>query len=319
MNKKTYIVLLSLISLIVVSAVNVSAYDGNLTITDETNDIDKIDEEYNTTSNNSYPDIDLETLSFEQNGKQLDVMLKLAEGGTFKEDIFTAFYILLFTTSNVEGSDYEVYQIFYSFISELLNQTGTPIMIIAGEYDDIIPVNEYTGVGDNTLEFSFDLKDKNERLLGAFFVTTKEVGENIYSDSYPQDSEDYGDISDLFEIQIDAGGPYSIKSGQSVVLSGTVTSGEITNDYEWFWTFDDSSITLEGQNPSRTFKTPDTYTGKVYIYNGKGGCSIDTFELTITGTNTNGSSNNNEPGFELIFIIAAIAITLLIFRKKKKN
>lgn len=315
MNKKKYIIFLSIISMLVVSTVNVSAYDGTLTITDETGDVEKTDEEGTVTPNNVYPDIDLKSLSFEQNGKQVDVTMRLAEGGKFQEEMTTLYLIVLYTTSANQ-----LYQIFYSAALVLSEETNSPIMITYGEDDEeIIFVDEYTGKGTDILEFSFDLVDKNERLLSAWVVTGGQAGGNDYTDVYPQNIQGIEDPSELFDIEIEAGGSYTAKTGQSIQLSGTVVTGEITNDHEWFWTFDDSSITLEGQNPSYTFNTPETYTGTLYVYDGKGSLGLDTFEVNVTGTNTNGdNNNNNEPGFELILVIAAVTIALLIFRKKKK-
>ena len=315
MNKKTYIVLLSIISMLVVSTVNVSAYDGTLTIPDETGDVEKTDEEGTTTSNNVYPDIDLKSLSFEQNGRQVDVIMKLAEGGMFQEDLTTIYLIILLTTSA-----FGQYQIYYTGASELMNETGSPLMIVSGaEEEDIKFIDDYTGKGTDTLELSFDLIDKNERLLGVLVINGREAGGNDYNDVYPQNIQGIEDISEVFDINIDAGGPYNAKTGQSIKLSGTVVSGNITSDHEWFWTFDDSSITLEGQNPSYTFNTQETYTGTLYIYDGKGSWGLDTFGVNVTGSNTNGgNNNNNEPGFEIILVITAVAIALLIFRKKKK-
>ena len=315
MNKKTYIILLSIISMLVVSTVNVSAYDGTLTITDETGDIEKTDDNGVTTSNNEYPDIDLKSISFIQNGKQIDVTMKLVEDGKFQEDLTTIYLIILLTTSA-----FGQYQIYYTGASELMDESGSPLMIVYGTGDeDIKFVDDYTGKGTDTLKFSFDIVDKNERLLSVLVINGRESGGNDYNDVYPQNIQGIEDISEVFDINIDAGGPYNAKTGQSIKLSGTVVSGDITSDHEWFWTFDDSSITLEGQNPSYTFNAPATYTGTLYIYDGKGSWGLDTFEIDVTGTNTNGgNNNNNEPGFEIILVITAIAIGLLIFRKKKK-
>ena len=320
MNKKTYIILLLIISMLTVSTINVSAYDGTLIITDEINDVEKIDEEGTTTLNNAYPDVDLKSVSFNQNGKELDITMKLTEGGEFG-DLTSVFMIDLFTTSNDVDSDYGEYQIIYSSITELINQTGSPFIIAYGNYEEEIPVNEYTDDDTDTLEFSFDLIDKNQRLLGAMIITNKYNPEegNYYSDTYPQNIQGDEDIpSELYTIDIDAGGPYNAKTGQSISFSGVVLSGEITSGHEWFWTFDDSSITLNGQNPSYKFNAPETYTGTLYIYDGKSSWGLDTFEVIVTGTSINGGNNNNEPGFEIILVIAAIAIALLIFRKKKK-
>jgi uncharacterized protein YxeA len=321
MNKKTYIILLSIISMFIISTVNVSAYDGTLTIIDETGDVEKTDEEGTATSNNIYPDVDLKSVSFNQNGRQLDITMKLAEGGKFG-DLTSVFMIDLFTTSNDGESPYGEYQIIYSSITELINQTGSPFIIAYGNYEEEISVKEYNDDNTDTLEFSFDLIDKNQRLLGAMIITNKYTTEegNYYSDTYPQNIKGDEDIpSELYSIDIDAGGPYTAKTGQSLNLSGIVISGEITNDHEWFWIFDDSSITLDGQNPSYKFNTPETYTGTLYIYDGKNSWGLDTFEVNVTGTNINGdNNNNNEPGFEIILAIAAIAIALILFRKKKK-
>ena len=310
MNKKTYIILLSIISMLVVSTVNVSAYDGTLNITDEINDIIKAEEDGTVSFNNTYPDVDFETLSLKQIGKQVDVTVKLAEGGEFQEDLTTFYVIVILTTS-----PYGEYDIFYS--GALAIEAGSPLIILSYTSDEgLEAIDDYTGKGTDTLQFSFDLMDRNERLISALVMITKDD----YSDVYPYNIEDIEDIEGITDIEINAGGSYNIKTNQDLQLSGTVISGEITNDHEWFWTFDDSSITLEGKNPSYNFKIPDTYTGTLYVYDGEGSWGKDTFQVNVTGTSTNGgNNNNNEPGFELIIVIAAVAIALLILRKKKNN
>jgi hypothetical protein len=197
---------------------------------------------------------------------------------------------------------------------------GIPIIILHN-LEDEITVNGYSGKDTDTLKFSFDLTDKNQRLLGVLFASSKSSLDTDfeYLDFYPEDYQGDEDPIDIFGIQIDAGGPYNVETGESLQLSGLVESGEINNNYEWFWTFDDSSITLEGQNPTYKFRIPDIYTGKIYIYDGKGSWSVNNFEVNVTGTNIDVDNNNNEPGFELILVIAALAVALLLFRKKKNN
>ncbi len=270
MNKKTYIVLILIIPMLIVSSINVSAHDGTLTITDEINDIIKV-EGGTVTFNISYPDIDFKTLSFKQNGKQVNVTMKLATGGEFQENLVTAYVIILLTTSY-----YGEYEIFYS--GELTVELGYPLFVRNG-IGELKSIKDYTGKGTDTLQFSFDLIDKNERLIDTLVLTTED---EVYYDFYPQNFYNIENISDVADIKIDAGGPYDTKKGQRIRLSGRFISGEITYEHEWFWTFDDSNITLEGKNPSYVFDEPKIYTGKLYIYDGNGSWGMDTFEVNVT-------------------------------------
>jgi len=209
-----------------------------------------------------------------------------------------------------------------NFLSLYFNRSSSFNIDEMRKYESSIDIDdsrEYYFFLDEFTSYSLfqkieEVESSNKKKIRSLYDRIKDLEERV------DNIEDIEDIEGVTDIGINAGGSYDIKTSQELKLSGTVISGEITNDHEWFWTFDDSSITLEGKNPSYTFKIPDTYTGTLYIYDGKGSWGKDTFQVNVTGTSTNGgNNNNNEPGFELIIVIAAVAITLMIFRKKKNK
>lgn len=312
MNKKTYIVLLSIVSILVISTINVSAYDGSITITDGTSDVKKTDDEGNQWENYRYDNIDIKELKCVQTSKKVEITLKLNETGVI-EDSFSAFYLIALITTGIDGAFMMVYN------SDILGEFGgtDPILIFDGQGDLISPTS-FSGVDTNTLSVSFNLKSSNERVIsiGASAFKTTETGTSnfTYTDSAP---DFFDEASFGMNIYPDAGGFYEVNVSETFQLSGTLEEGS-PSDYDWIWVIDNTSIELIGQNPTHIFKTKDTYTGRLYVYDGEGNWGLDTFELSVKGTSTNGGNNNEQPGFELIFFILAAAIALLIFRKKKK-
>ena len=115
----------------------------------------------------------------------------------------------------------------------------------------------------------------------------------------------------------DAGGPYTGYEGFTIVFdgSGSTTDTTITT-YEW--DFGDGE-TGSGYKLSHTYTTSGNYTVTLTITDDSGLSHTDTTTATVTSEeNTTGdtSTDENTPGFEIIIIF--IAITVLLFSKKRK-
>ncbi len=53
-------------------------------------------------------------------------------------------------------------------------EAGSPLIILSdADEEEIESIDDYTGKGTDTLQFSFDLIDKNERLLSALVMNAR--------------------------------------------------------------------------------------------------------------------------------------------------
>ena len=309
MIKKTAIIFLVLAAL-VISAINVNAYSATIIIDDEINDVIHEDAEGNILENQSYPNVDIDELKCVQTDRKVEITLKLEQAGKIESSLLTYYMITLVTTDEDGG-----YMLLYS--SEIAAELeGTdPIWIMDGKGEWITPLS-FSGVGTNTLSVSFNLKSSNERAISIEALVAKEMPDgSSYFDMAPNDFDE----STTMNLEPNAGNSYNTTVGETLQLSGSLAEGD-PSDYTWLWIIDDTSIQLEGQNPTRVFIAKENYTGILYVYDGQGNWGMDYFEINVLAKSSsqNGDGGNDQPGFELIVVIAAVAIALLIFRKKKK-
>ncbi|MCJ7572370.1 MAG: PKD domain-containing protein [Candidatus Thermoplasmatota archaeon] len=306
MNKKTTKIMVILTGLIILSITAVAADTETITYIDEKQDV--LDNELEPANK---PNIDILQISAIKNGKEVELKLKLNEGGLIQKSTFVHFYVyaLDLVTSKDEYAAMYTGLNLSSLTPEQLEELGgqdISLWIMDGQGNNI-DVISIAGEGENELSIKFNINNINEKLIA--------LSANVYETVANQTFSDFYEITPLDPI---IKSNYDIKTGTPLNFEATLENGT-ASDYNWLWVFDDSSITLEGQNPSYTFNTPQAYTGTLYVYDGKSSMGFDTFQVNVTGNSTNGgNNNNNQPGFELMLIIAAIAITLLIFRKKKK-
>ena len=117
----------------------------------------------------------------------------------------------------------------------------------------------------------------------------------------------------------DAGGPYTGYEGFTIVFDGSGSTDDTTiTTYEW--DFGDGE-TGSGYKLSHTYTTSGDYTVTLTVTDDSGLSNTNTTTATITSEdNTNNNddttNNNDTPGFEIITIL--LAITILLFSKKKK-
>ena len=117
----------------------------------------------------------------------------------------------------------------------------------------------------------------------------------------------------------DAGGPYTGYEGFTIVFDGSGSTDDTTIT-TYGWDFGDGE-TGSGYKLSHTYTTSGNYTITLTVTDDSGLSNTDTTTATITsGDNTNNNddttNNNDTPGFEIITIL--LAITILLFSKKKK-
>lgn len=288
--------------------VNAAPIERSIIITDDTDDVTDLDGEQI-----SYPTLDISNVTCVQTGKIVELELTLNEEGSFQKTLDISYNIVLFTTSSTMG-----YLIIYSGSNTefalIWPDADIGDIIITG-FDFAAPIDVISeSIENNILSVSFNLENSYERVLG-LYATTQKISEETYS--YSDDApNDYEDVA-TGNLGINAGGEYFADAGQTIQLQGNLIEGNPV-DYEWIWVFDESLISLEGRTPTHKFNIPGDYSGILYAYDDEGSWGLDYFIVTVNETSSNnGGSNNNQPGFELVIFIGAIAVSLVILRRKK--
>jgi hypothetical protein len=261
----------------------------------------------------SYPDLDITNVTCVQTGNRVDLEIELAEGGSFQKTLDISYTVLLVTTSTTVG-----YILIYSGANSEFAQIWPDAEIgdiIVTDLDLSEPLDIISeSIENNILSVSFNLENSYERVLSLYAAAEKSIEmDPLYSDQAP---DEYGD-EEMGNLEINSGGEYYADAGQTIRLDGNLVEGDST-DYEWIWVFDESLISLEGRNPSHKFSIPGDYSGILYAYDDEGNWGLDYFSVTVNETSSgNGGNGNNQPGFELVIVIGAIAIALVILRRKK--
>lgn len=289
--------------------INAATIERNITIKDPNCDVLKTDEENPV----CYYDVDITNITCVQTGRRVDIEFKLAEGGIFKKTLDTIYSAELYTTSDL---DFGYYLIMYgAAISEYFQDVESDVVVFSLESiannKSLDVISE--SIEKNVLSVSFNLENSYERILNIALVIEKTVGNISYSDQAP-DEDVYENIGSL---EITSGGEYFLDAGQTVQLKGNLVEGN-PSDYEWLWIFEDGSIVLEERTPTHKFNIPGDYMGTLYAYDDEGNWGMDYVTVTVNETSSgSGGGGNNQPGFELVIVIGAVAIALVILRRKK--
>jgi len=294
--KQIILSILILTSFTLVTANTVKAEINKITIIDDVVDVTNLTGE----TNQSRPDIDISKVICEQDGKHIALSLKLV--GKVQES--TIYSIELMTTKDTytgvyaPGLDPETL--------ELSKNCGMQIVSSQEEIDC-----DCSGVNTDTLTMSFNLPDEKEKIVTISALTmdldgfTDIVNENFF----------YGEPV----LQINAGTNYTGKVGDTIKFTGALENGT-ASDYEWIWYIETANEYMYGQNPSKTFKFPGVYTGTLFVFNSQGDYGTDSFMVNISSAGGSGGNNGGKdggtPGFEIITLIAAIAILFFVVRKK---
>jgi len=294
--------------------VNAATIERNITITDDIDDVvDELDYEPA-----NYPNVDIANGTCIQTGKRVDLEFRLVENGSFEKSFTSAYTIILITTSSTGG-----YFIMYGGIVDQFKPFLFPdaeigdVLVMGGDSfteEDATPIDVISeSVEKNILSVSFNLDNSYERVL-TLVAEAAISPDNIstYSDQAPE-SEDV----DTGNLVITAGGDYFADPGQTIQLQGNLVEGN-SADLEWLWVFDDSLISLEEKTPNYKSNIPGNYEGTLFAFDDEGNWGSDDFTVTVNETSSNnGGGNNNQPGFELVVVIGAIAIALIILKRKK--
>ena len=319
LSKTIFVVMLLVLSIF---AVKVSA-ETKLTGTDELNDVLYGDDESEDVI--SFPNADIKDVSIDRENDQLNVVLNLNESGNFFESGDFLYMINLQTSSYMYTICHGTviflmsfgYQGFdFDFTNESLGVIDT--VVFTQENPDLDISDNYE-IDGNSITFTFDLIDSNEVCVG--FGVTIMYSPNFITGGSTAYIDDYN-LLEAYDFPIvDAGGKYYAETGEYFDLTGSIESND--TDYRYIWVFGESGQTKIGKTVTHRYLKPETYDEVLYVSDpdtGKYGEAY--FEVKVNGTAiepSNGENGkNNEPGFEIIALISAVAIALILLRKKKK-
>ena len=283
-----------------------AAIERNITIIDDTGDV--VNE---TGIEVAYDAADIKEMTCVQTGSRVVIEFKLVGG-----DLNTS-GVSIFGTLKTTAFSYLGYIIIYGplaaiFAIDFPDFEGDVLVLSESSEEPMNVLSE--SIEKTILSVSFNLDNSYERILGLYAQTLTNVDlETGYSDEAPNDVEEVS----TGNLVIDAGEEYFANPGQTVQLQGTLEEGNPT-DYDWLWVFDDSLISLEGRTTTYKFNIPGDYSGLLYAYDDEGNWGYGEFTVTVNETSSNnGGGNSNQPGFELVAVIGAIAIALVILKRKK--
>jgi len=303
MIKKILSTIVLIISLLIISINSVTAQSNTLTITDEINDVAGEEE----TNLSHHPNIDIYQVICKQDGKDVTLSLKLAPGGIIQNSTAYGYAMGVVTTGGY------AYTIAFGELLVGSNEWMVAATPLTGEGDDRELDCQVSGINTNTVTVSFDLLKTNEKCIFVSAMAYESL--NYVDDLYFTDR-----FLTLGNLEIDAGGPYTGEKGKAINFKGTIEGGN-ASDYEWVWLIEETNTVLEGAETSYTFKIAGNYTGILYAYDLDGNFGMVDFTVDISspGTSSGGNGGNGgggTPGFEIITLIAAIAILISILRKK---
>ena len=325
MLKKTLILGIILISLLVFSTLSATAVEETKTIEDNEDDVLKaegFDLETGTTV--SYkPNVDIKKIIYEQKDQIATVTLtvkgKIENRGNIEDllgdpdedsdpDDFSLDFVMYTLSIETSSTLYEIQYV--NMVCDMANSGG-----------DMEPTS-CSDDGSN-LVVSFDLQDDDETLVSVSAATMDMkilafVG-NTYMDVAP-DPED---------LEVTASGPSKGKVNETISFSGEVDGG--SPGYEWEWNFGDGTGVSYLKNPTHKYDESGTYEVTLYVSDEDLNSGSDSFKITISDNNNDKSNNDDDdirddvssaasPLFVfigLIAIIAVIGIAVLIHIIKK--
>jgi hypothetical protein len=266
----------------------VSADERTITITDGTGDVLNENEQYV-----ERDDVDIEQITCVQDGKSVELTLKLAPGGTIQNTGLLAYTIALITTGNE-------YAVAYSYQDE-----ENPVYSCYGFYgsENEMSIKECSGAGTNTLTVSFDLISSNEVCIS--------LGAICY-EAFPLSASYYGDEANLDTEPLlpMVNETYNATTGKKLELSADIEG--TSTDYNWVWTFEGKNDVLEGKDATYTFNIPDIYTGTVYVFDDEGNWGTAYFTVNVTGQSVNDENGGNGSGNGLLMFGGLLIIIIII-------
>ena len=175
-------------------------------------------------------------------------------------------------------------------------------------------------VGNEELNFKFNLLDKNERCLKIESQAYEIKFDNINLELI-EDIELYIDVSpelqDIIEYYVSSGGEggdYNGTVSDTVSLSGDIDEAD-PSDLEWYWVFNDQDLVLEGKDVTHNFEFPGTYSGTLIVFDELGNFGQADFQIEISGgndPNPNGSNDKPEEENTNLILFAALIVIVVI-------
>jgi len=308
MIKKICISIMIFVGLLIASTITATAVE-TVAHTDSTGDVLNADSE-----EVSRPNLDIEQISATKNGKEVELKLKLAEGGKIQKSTFTYVYyygIVLITSHEEYSAMYTGLDLSVLSSEELgdydADDLGLLVCSVMTSDEQVVDVISYAGEGEDELSIKFNLLNSNEKIIALYATTTELSDTQEFYDEY------IGETLSVYVQDV-----YNSTTGNPISFEGDLEEGT-PSDYEWVWFFEENDVLLTGVNPSHTFKIPDTYSGVVYAFDEDGNYGASLFSVNVVGKAITDNDDNGSPGFEMILLFVAIAIligAIAIFKRK---
>ena len=314
MINKIYVISLIAISILSISTGSIAAQtqSNTITVSDATDDVIYISEE-GENETVSRANLDISEVKCIQNGREVELQLKIANGAIQNNPLSFSYIFILITT-------HDEYWIYFSD-EDTNGEVDKNEWFIEGSKETSISANDYSGIGGKTLMVSFDLPNRFEKCISVAGITSETAtgGLTGYGDYAPEDF-----LTGEKLLEPDAGGPYTGKAGESITFSGSI-DGDATK-YTWLWQYDENRAMLEGQNPTHVFNIPGNYSGTLYVYDSEGSYGMDDFVLTINASTTGGGTGTGGASFSgsglimfivllAVIVIAGVAVIIYIIRR----
>ena len=122
----------------------------------------------------------------------------------------------------------------------------------------------------------------------------------------------------------DAGEPYNAYIDQEISFDGSDSTDPDGTIVDYTWDFGDET-TGKGEHVSHTYSIADAYTVTLTVEDNEGSIDTDTTTVTVYSLDDNEDSDNTSkdngklviPGFEIILVLASIALIAIIKKRKK--
>jgi len=289
MLKKILILSMIITSLIICTTSTVSAKDETKSFADAVGDVVDISQE-------TVSDVhDVDIIKVVYNKVDQDATIDIEFGEDIDESSTLSLLVALEMTNVMQ------YAIVY--------EEGYAIGYAADLESDINNLDDFeldvtTSINGATLSFSFLLKDEDEE-YNQLMITA-------------ENAEGYGDTFPNFDIPVSIDGPETGTIKKEIQFTSTVEG-----DYEtlyYIWDFNEDTIPDSTEaNPKFIFNTPGTYNVMLTVDLGNNiTYGFDNKTIVISsGSGGGGNNSNGTPGFEIIAVISAIAIAVIILKRKK--
>ena len=295
----------------------VIAADENIIISDPKGDVlvyDLLDVDYNFTTTDEVPNIDIKGLTYIHNEgtKRVTLILqvygKIEDRGSLDEsnmgEVFdtVAYAVSLTTTKN----------------SYLINYVNKTCALTESEFNTK-NITDWS-VNNDKLTINIDLESADETYIDLSAETTDididfsfESG-GFYFDTIPnlliveiEEEKNVEELGNSIQFNADAHDQYGA-----------------SGDFTYIWDFGDDSLTSNLKNPSHTYSSVGNYTVTLIVEDDLGNIGNDTTLITITEKDSNGGGNggdDNQNGSDsglnlfitIIAVIIIIGILVLIF------